>query len=216
MSGTHPFVGGMTAFFAREHVVMVGETGDGGRVLRILEGDAPLTTLRLPARVTATLSETGALLLCRSTQMGLEVLPLAHVRKGKRFQKGRGTMHHLRPSGLHILGFTTTSICLWGQQGGQPRSMRLPDLTAGDISRDGEVLGLGTRNGAVAFARTGILDERIRPDMVRAFDTPVSCVAFSSRNRWLATGAEGLRIWSWGEPDAGDDLTGPAAPALVH
>jgi hypothetical protein len=75
--------------------------------------------------------------------------------------------------------------------------MRLPDLTAGDIRSDGGYLGLGTRNGAVALARMDRMDRRVRPDLVRAFNGPVTSVAFSSRGRWLATGAEGLRIWSW-------------------
>ena len=197
-TGKHEFLGNMAGFFADDYAVMLGDRGDGRRAMQIFKGEKRVTNLPLPPRVSATLSDKGALLLCRSTHAGLEVLPMNHIRKGKRFQKGlEATIHRLRPSGPHILGFTTTGICLWGQQGGQPRSMRLPDLTAGDISRNGEYLGLGTRNGAVALARIGNLEKRIRPDLVRAFNSPVTSVAFSQRGRWLATGAEGLRIWSW-------------------
>lgn len=196
--GKHSFLGSMHGFFAGEYIVIMGDSGDGRRALQIFKGDKRVANVRLPKRVSATLSEKGNLLLCRSTDAGLEVLPLNHMKKGRTFQKGlEATIHRLRPSGPHILGFTTTGICLWGQQGGQPRSMRLPDLTAGDISKNGEYLGLGTRNGAVALARIDNLEKRIRPDLVRAFNSPVTSVAFSQRGRWLATGAEGLRIWSW-------------------
>ena len=75
--------------------------------------------------------------------------------------------------------------------------MRLPDLTAGDISADGQYLGLGARNGAVALARMDRIEKRVKPDLVRAFNGPVTSVAFSERGKWLATGAEALRIWSW-------------------
>ena len=51
--------------------------------------------------------------------------------------------------------------------------------------------------GAVALARIASLEKRIKPDLVRAFESPVTSVAFSQRGRWLATGAEGLRIWTW-------------------
>lgn len=198
LRGKHDFLGAMSGFFAGEYAVMMGDTGDGKRTLQIFKGEKRVANVRLPARVTATLSEKGNLLLCRSTHAGLEVVPLSAMKKGKSFQKGlESTIHRLRPSGAHILGFTSTGIVLWGQKGGQPRSMRLPDLTAGDISKGGKYLGLGTRNGAVALARIDNLEKRIRPDLVRAFNSPVTSVAFSTRGRWLATGAEGLRIWSW-------------------
>jgi len=194
--GRHEFMGGMDGFFADKHVVMVGDTVNG-RALLILDADTGATkgNARLPPRVVPTLNPKGRPLLCKSTPAGLEVIPLG----GKhRFKAGMdSTAHRLKPSGPHILGFTSTGICVWGQEGGVPRSMRLPDLTAGDLSADGQYLGLGTRNGAVALARMDRIDKRVRPDLVRAFNGPVTSVAFSTRGRWLATGAEGLRIWSW-------------------
>lgn len=194
--GKHQFMGGMGGFFAEKHVVMVGDTVEG-RALLILDAEtgAKKGSARLPSRVAPTLNDQGRPLLCKSTPAGLEVIPLG----GKhRFAAGmESTAHRLMPSGPHILGFTSTGICVWGQEGGVPRSMRLPDLTAGDISADGKYLGLGTRNGAVALARMDRIDKRVRPDLVRAFNGAVTSVAFSSRGKWLATGAEGLRIWSW-------------------
>lgn len=196
--GRHPFVGGMDGFLAEGHAVMVGDEPEA-RMLKIisLEDGSLKGRARLPARVTAVLAsgERPRPLLARSTPAGLSVIPLG---KGHSFPRDLdSTAHRLRPSGDFVLGFTATGICVWGQEGGVPRSMRLPDLTAGDISRDGKYLGLGTRNGAVALARMDRIEKRVRPDLVRAFNGPVTSVAFSSKGRWLATGAEGLRIWSW-------------------
>ena len=194
--GEHAFVGAMDGFLAGRHAVLVGDE-HGARFMQILtlEDGQPGSRIRLPTRVAATLSPTGRPLLCRSTAAGLKVIPLGH---GHAFPRDlESTAHRLRPTGEFVLGFTGTGICVWGQEGGVPRSMRLPDLTAGDISRDGRYLGLGTRNGAVALARMDRMEKRVRPDLVRAFSAPVTSVAFSERGRWLATGAEGLRIWSW-------------------
>ncbi|MCB9669767.1 MAG: WD40 repeat domain-containing protein [Alphaproteobacteria bacterium] len=198
INARHTYLGGMDGFFAGEYVVMLGDEGDGKRTLSIFKEDRRTAHLKLPSRVSATVSANGGLLLLRSTHAGLEVLPLGALKKGRSFQKGmESTMHRLRPSGPHILGFTSTGIAIWNEKGGQPKSMRLPDLTAGDISHAGEYLGLGTRNGAVALSRISSLEKRVHPDLVRAFNSPVTSVAFSQRGRWLATGAEGLRIWSW-------------------
>ena len=192
--GRHSFVGGMDGFFADPYLLLIGDEPDGRFLLLVQEG-AVRHRVPLPSRVAVTVDEHGKGLLCRSTPAGLTVL-----RFGKeKFGKDESTAHRLRPSGRHVLGFTNTGICVWGQEGGQPKSMRLPDLTAGDISLDGRYLGLGTKNGAVALARMDRIDKRVRPDLVRAFNGGVTCVAFSQRGRWLATGAEGLRIWSWEE-----------------
>jgi len=191
--GRHGFLGGMDGFLTGEYAVLVGDEDDGRRMV-VLQGSEVKARVRLPSRVVPTVDASGKLLLCRSTPAGLLVIPLD---KSARFPKTQSTVHRLRRSGLSVLGFTTTGICIWGQEGGVPQSMRLPDLTAGDLNKDGTLLGLGTRSGAVALARLDRNEKRIRPDLVRAFNQPVTSVAFSSRGKWLATGAEGLRIWSW-------------------
>jgi len=195
VEGKHDFMGAMQGFFVQDnYVALVGDTGKGRQLLIFtLEGDRKGRVV-LPERVVASRNAKGKLVLCRSTPAGLKVIP---------FPKGRfpkdlpSTVHRLRVSGDWILGFTVTGVATWSHQGGQPKSMRLPDLTSGDISKGGAYLGLGTRNGAVALARLDRIDRRIRPDLVRAFNAPVTSVSFSTRGRWLATGAEGLRIWSW-------------------
>ncbi|MCB9689942.1 MAG: hypothetical protein H6735_33185 [Alphaproteobacteria bacterium] len=196
LEGRHPFVGAMDVMLAEKHAILVGDEPDNRSMLLIsLEDGKPTGRVRLPPRVSPTLSAEGRPLLCRSTDAGLFVIPLG---KGHAFPKDLdSTAHRLDPSHQFILGFTATGICVWGQEGGVPRSMRLPELTAGDISMSGEYLGLGTRNGAVALARMDRIEKRVRPDLVRAFNGPVTSVAFSERGRWLATGAEALRIWSW-------------------
>ncbi len=198
LEGTHSFVGGMGGFLADKHAVISGDEA-GARLLLIvsLEDGAVTGRVRLPPRVAATLSPEGRPLLARSTPAGLKIIPLG---RNHRFPEDlESTAHRLKPSAPFMLGFTTTGICVWGQEGGVPRSMRLPDVTAGDVSSDGKYLGLGTRHGAVALARMDRIDKRIHPDLVRAFNGPVTTVEFSSRGRWLATGADGLRLWSWEE-----------------
>lgn len=194
--GRHPFVGGMEVLVAEKHAMIVGDGADMRAMIVVSLEDGTVTgPVRLPARVCPALSPEGRPLLCRSTDAGLVVIPLA---RGHHFPRDlESTAHRLRPAHQFVIGFTSTGICVWGQEGGAPRSMRLPDLTAGDISKNGQYLGLGTRNGAVALARMDRVEKRVKPDLVRAFSAPVTSVAFSDRGRWLATGADGLRLWSW-------------------
>jgi len=194
--GKHGLLGNLDGFFAEKHALIVGDE-EGARVVMVISLESGQVTgrARVPPRVTAALSTDGRPLLARSTAAGLFVIPLG---KGQAFPRDlESTAHRLRASGSHILGFTETGVCVWTQSGGAPQTMRLSDLTAGDLTRDGRYLGLGTQTGAVALARVHDLEKRKRPDLVRAFDQPVIAVAFSERGRWLATAAEALRIWSW-------------------
>lgn len=192
----HPFVGGMEALIAERHALLVGDDEAARGLLVISLDDGSVSgPVRLPQRVTPALNVAGRPLLCRSTDAGLVVIPLG---RGHAFPRDlESTAHRLRATNQFVLGFTSTGIAVWGQEGGSPRSMRLPDLTAGDISKNGQYLGLGTRNGAVALAHMDKIEKRVKPDLVRAFSAPVTAVAFSERGRWLATGADGLRLWSW-------------------
>ena len=198
--GKHDFLAGMSGFFAGKYTVLTGDTGAGKRVMLVLEGDRVRSTVRLPERVVATLDDAGRLLLARSTPSGLVVVPFG---RNAKFPSLPSTVHRLKPTGSNILGFTTSGVCVWDHSGGAPESTRLPDLTAGDLSRDARYLGLGTRTGAVALSRMDRKDKRMRPDLVRAFNTPVTAVCFSTRGRWLATAAEALRLWTWEEEDDG-------------
>ena len=194
--GEHAFTANPHAFFVGEHVVLVGEEEQGAALLWFSEGHL-VTRVGLPAGTTATPDGRGDVLLCRSTIEGLERLPLGTLQAGGGFAEGRTrTSHRLRPSEANILGLSSDVVALWSRTGGPPKSMRLPDLVTGCVSHDGRVLAMGTAGGAIVVARIDELEERMRPDMVRAFDQPVRAVAFSHRGRLLATGADHLRIWS--------------------
>jgi hypothetical protein len=191
--GRHPFLGGMDAFFWRDHPVISGDEVDA-RSFAVLEGDKIRAKVKVPPRVTPIIDASGHLALARSTEAGLQVI---RYDKDSRFPSATPTSHRLRSSGSHVVGLTPTGVCVWSREGGSPQSLRLPELTAGDVFRDGRLLGLGTRTGAVALARLGVRDRGERPDLVKAFDGPITAIAFSQRGRWLATGAEGLQLWSW-------------------
>jgi hypothetical protein len=185
----HPLSGGMQALLTRDHALLADS-----RTLLVLDLESGAVTRQvLPERVVLSLAPDGAPMLCRSTSSGPRVIPLGHP-----FPEGEEpTGHRLRASGRYVLGFDAASVWLWGEDG-TPRSMRLPDVTAGDVSRDGRSLGLGTKNGAVALVSVDQIGLRRRPAMVRAFSDPVTTVAFAEHGRVLATGAETLRFWSWG------------------
>lgn len=211
--GQHPFRTGLSAFFAGEHAVVMGEDANGRRAVRILRGDRWVANLGLPPNAIAAQVADGSLVFCRSGHAGLEVLPLKDVKLGASFAAFPGTEHRLRAFGSRVVGVTSTGVACWSLEGGPAMTMRLPDVTVAAVSADGAHLSLGTRNGAVALARMADLDKRIRPDLVRAYQEPVRAVAFSDTGRWLATGAEGLRIWSWDLRDGGEPPEPTPVPA---
>lgn len=201
--GKTGFVGGLEGFWVGEFAVYVGDTAEQKKVdgvveqvreLVILQDGVQKARIEVPARVVPLPGENNKLLLARSNQAGLEVVKFG---KEIKFADIPSTQHRLKPCGAHVLGFTATGVAIWSRAGGSPRSMRLPDLTTGDINTSGAFLGLGTRTGAVALAIVNKLDARARPHLVKAFDQPVSALAFSDRGRWLATGAESLQVWTW-------------------
>jgi hypothetical protein len=193
--GRHPFAGGMEAFFLGEWSVMVGDEV-AGRTLLVVGAGVEKGRMRVPPRVVPLHGDDGKMLLARSTPAGLHVIKFG---KNPVFpEPDESTAHRRRVSGTrYVIGLTPTGVAVWTRAGGQPRSMRLPDVTAGDVSPDGRFLGLGTRAGAVALAALDRLDNRAKPHLVKAFDTPVTSVSFSERGRWLATGGEALQIWTW-------------------
>lgn len=192
-NGKTGFLMGMEGFWIGEFAVMAGDTETGRQMIIISEG-VEKGRIDLPARAIPIPGDNNKLLLARSAPSGLEIVKFG---KNIAFSPEESTAHRLRAAGKHILGFTTTGVAIWERTGGQPRSMRLPDLTGGDINAAGTFLGLGTRSGAVALAVMNKIDGRARPHLVKAFDQPISAVAFSDRGRWLATGAEGLQVWTW-------------------
>lgn len=192
--GRHSFFGNIDAFFLGDYVVMLGD-GAERRQLIILQDGEVRSRVRLPKNVIAVPRGKG-LVLARSTQAGLELVKFG---KGAQFSTIPSTAHRLLRAHDRVLGLTATGLAVWTEAGGAPRSMRMPELTAGDVTTDGNLIGLGTRHGAVALARFDQLEKRIHPDLVKAFNHPVTGVSFSSRGRWLATGGDRLQIWTWEE-----------------
>jgi len=191
-TGRHGFFGNIDGFFLGEYAVMVGDGKDGRSLIIVSKGEVR-SRVRLPSRVVAIPSGKN-LFLARSNQAGLEIVKFG---KGAKFSNIPQTPHRLVRTGSLIMGLTQTGLAVWTLEGGAPRSMRMPELTAGDISPDGSRIGLGTRHGAVALSSLESLDKRIHPDLVKAFSNAVTSVAFSSRGRWLATGGDRLQIWTW-------------------
>lgn len=194
-SGSHGYLAGMDAFFVGDNLVTVGDGPRGRRMSVIVDGTVR-GRVKLPPRV-APYERNGRLYLARSTPAGLQRVPFGRTVK---FPSSDPTQHRLKGRNGFVVGTTPSGVCLWDQDSHGSRSMRLPDLTAADVTGDGQYLGLGTRGGAVVLAHIHSLDRRVRPNLVKAFESAVTCVAFSTRGRWLASGADGLQLWTWEEP----------------
>lgn len=192
-TGDLEWTGEISGFWLGEYAVLVGDSGKE-RVLVILGDGEIKARMVVPARSVPLAGEDGKLALAISTPAGLEIVKVA---RNTKYPEHEPTAHRLRACGKHVIGLTATGVAVWGREGGQPRSMRLPDLTAGDMDPAGEYLGLGTRTGAVALAALQKVDARAKPHLVKAFEEPVTSVAFSDRGQWLATGGEALQIWTW-------------------
>ena len=201
-AASHPFLDRMQLLLAEEHLLVVGELFDSRAVFVFAFATGEVRArIRVPAGVMVSLAADGRPYLCRSTAAGLDILPFA---PGWRFpSRDVSSAHRLCVSGGFVLGFERGTVCLWDREGGVPRTLRLPEVVAGDVSADGRWLALGTERGAVTLFRVAQLSMRIRPALVRAFRDPVTTVALSPRGRWLATGAESLKIWPWEEEGAG-------------
>lgn len=192
-TGSHSLMTNIDAFWYGDYAVVVGDEMENRLLMAIKDGEIK-SRAKLPKGVAALLSPDGKLLLSRSTPRGLQVIPFG---RGSSFPKADTTGHRLRVSNPYIMGMTATGVAIWSHEGGQPQSMRMPEVTAAAISSDGRMMGMGTRTGAVALAVLDSPNKRARPDLVKAFEGPVIAAEFSTRGRWLATAAERVQIWSW-------------------
>ncbi|MCO4745797.1 MAG: hypothetical protein KC912_13470 [Proteobacteria bacterium] len=192
-TGSHGLMTNIDAFWYGEYAIVIGDAIDHRLLLAIKDG-AVKSRAKLPMGVAAFLNPSGKLMLSRSTPAGLQVIPFG---KGSKFPKSDTTGHRLRVSGNYVMGMTTTGVAIWTHLGGQPQSMRMPEVTAAAISPDGRMMGMGTRTGAVALAVLDSPNKRARPDLVKAFEGAVIAAEFATRGRWLATAAERVQLWSW-------------------
>jgi hypothetical protein len=193
--GKHDFLSGFDGFFFGDRAVLVGD-GPQGRVILVVEDGDVRSRIRVLKRVIALVNSDGRLALARPTVRGLQVVALG---KGATFPKVEATNHVLRAIGDNVLGVTGTGLCVWPLKGGEARSVRMPELSVGALANNGARVGMGTMSGMVAMTTIELGPIRTRPVLVKAYNSPVTSMAFSGRGRWLATGAEYLQLWTWEE-----------------
>jgi hypothetical protein len=194
VEGKTGFTRRMSAFFHKDYLVMAGDAADGRFVVVVSDGRVA-ARIRVPHRAIPAMDPAGKLTLLRSTQAGLESMPLS---RNPAVSDVESTAHNLRVYDSKILGYTVIGLVVWDRlDPSDTTSMRLTDLGVASLSPDGERAALGTRSGAVAIARLDSHEERARPDLVRAFEGPVTGVEFASKGRWLATAGDNLVIWTW-------------------
>ena len=191
--GKHGFTRRMSAFFHREYAVLAGDRADG-RFIVIVAGGKVAAQIRVPHRAVAMVGEDDKLKLVRSTQQGLVVQPLS---RNPKVDDTESTAHRLRAHRDAIIGFTVIGLIVWPREGGSGVSLRLTDLGVATLSPDGMRVGMGTRSGAVALARLDTPETRANPDLVRAFEGPVTSIEFSDKGRWMATAGDSLVVWTW-------------------
>lgn len=214
--GKHGFLAGIDAVFVSDHLVVLGD-GVEGRSLIVIKDGQIKARANVPPRVVPRVHD-GKLSLVLSIDSGLAQVPFTRTLK---FPVGEATAHRLRVVGDLVLGVTSSAFVVWRIGDPTVRSMRLPDLSVGDLTKDGAHVAVGTRFGQVTLSPLGRRPRRddeatggstatsgttpfsaaAKPRPVKASDGPVTCIGFSDRGRWLATGGDALILWTWETDD---------------
>jgi hypothetical protein len=190
--GKHKFAGNIDCLWLGEYAVIVGDTGNG-RLVSIVHDREEKAVLPVPDRA-APIRDGDKLAVARSVTTGLEITRLS---RGAKFD-GEATAHRLRIATGPVLGITSMGVAVWARKTGPAlHSLRFPEVTAGDSAPTRPLVALGTRAGGVSLIQLDRRDPQARPQIVKAYDSPVTAVAFADRGRWLATAAESLQLWSW-------------------
>ncbi len=193
-TGHFPFVRGVQAFFHKAFLVMTGSK-DVTREVHIWKGQHRAARIAVPDRSVPAPAPDGRLVLYRSTQAGLEVIPLTRQPTPSDIPT---TAHSMRVFPTRVVGFTALGLVSWNRENiKETVSMRLMDLGEVAMNATGELVAMGTRSGAVAMSRLSSAEQRARPTLVHAFDARTRALAFSERGRWLATAGDHLVVWSW-------------------
>lgn len=175
-------------------VAVAGDDFDQRRLIVFDDDGCVKVRARLPPRTALGVSPLGRLLVARSSVSGLHVAAL-----GKPIPADQATGHTLRfAPGGRVLGVVPTGVTIWSARGAAPITVKMTDTTAAALHPDGSVLALGTRTGAVAVAAaiagSGM---RANPSRVEGHSGPVQMMSYAPKGRWLATMADGCRVWSY-------------------
>jgi WD40 repeat protein len=186
-------LGGLQLFNWPGGVAVAGDDDRGRRVL-VYDGDGQLRKrARVPTRAALGLDATGALVLARSTEAGLVVLPFGEI-----LPPGTPTAHQLRFASDHaVVGIATGGVTVWHHPGASPVSVKLYDVVNAALSPNADLVAMGTRTGGVALAGAHPGGQRVNPTRVDGHEGPVVALAFSPRGRWLASAAGRCWVWSY-------------------
>lgn len=194
ITAEHPFEGAVAIQFRQGKTLLTGLTAGEKQVL-FFDSGRKVLRIQLPPRAVGFISD-GHFGLAQSTPTGLEVI---YLRAGGRFAGYEVTNHRLVPAGDHMLGLHAGGMKVWTLPDRREIDVVLPGTTCGALSEDGRLAALGTATGGVALVDLRRPDFRANPTVVEATDAPIRSVAFSGKGRYLATGADGLILWTWGE-----------------
>ncbi len=177
----------------RGGLAVVGDDGEGRKVLIFSEDGTLRTRARVPARTALGADAAGGLLLACSTESGLVIRPF-----GEPLPALPPTDHALRFGGTAVLGIASRGVAIWHEAADGPVSVKLHDVVSAALSPDTQLVALGTREGGVALgsARPG-LGVRANPPRTEGHEGAVIGLAFSPRGRWLASASGQCRIWSY-------------------
>lgn len=183
-------------WFPRPHdqlgLVVLGRSLDGRLGVVTTPELGRRKRLRLPDQVVLGQDARGHMVYARVLPGGLELVPF-----GKPLPRAHTSAHRLRYCGKGLLmGLAEGGVTVW--KGKDSQTVMSYDLTAADVHVVGEMVALGTRSGEIAFSRLSDGSvTRGRPGKVAGHQQAVKQVAFSPSGPWLASCADGVRLWRW-------------------
>lgn len=172
--------------------VVTGQTLDG-RVALVSEPTLKRRKrVRLPKQTVIGVSQLGQVVSARMHTNGLHTVPF-----GKPLPRGKVSAHRLRFAGPGLLlGLAEGGLTVW--QGTEPRTIMSFDITAADVHHEGQVVALGTRAGDVLFAPLADAAKRgANLGKVLGHQGAVQQIQFSRVGPWIASSAQGVRLWRW-------------------
>lgn len=174
-------------------LAFAGEGLEGRRVVVVDKFGVVRARAKLPEGAVVGAGRSGGLLVGRTSDEGVEVVPL-----GQQLPRRTPTRHRLRFSAKGVLfGIAEGGVTIWKGQDRSPITIRVHGATAAAIDPTGKKVAIGTRNGGVTVAEIGAdAPQRCHPGQTENHGKPVQSIAFSHKGRWIATAGE--VCWLWG------------------